>query len=119
MPHLETEYKETRIKLSQSQGNKLYFESLENKNIYRWQQVYARQVTELGAQEKVFHNDTFFFIFDKPIKYGFPKINSFGHEFPIYNFYATTDRGAVLQVNGEIKAPVFEIYFPPVEEKGK
>lgn len=34
-------------------------------------------------------------------------------------FYATTHRGAVLQVNGEIKAPLFEIYFPPAEEKVK
>jgi len=115
LKHKIGDYTETRIKFTQSQGNKYYYESPEIQNIYTWKQIFYRM--QDPENKVLFHSDTFFFIFDKPITYGWPKINSFGHNFPLYNFYLTTNRGALLSVNSEITAPIFEIYFPPLKKE--
>lgn len=123
-PRLEPAYVETFIKFERSKSTPTNFECSGGQlaNIYRWQQVYdRREETYLGPEAdkvvtRVTHNDYFFFIFEKETDYNWPIINSFGHEFPAQNFYATTKRGAILQVTGGVKVPMFEVRFPPVEK---
>ena len=111
-------YTETKVRFVQSKGHKSYYESPELSNIYNWQQL----VLGIGEYDKDnkpikgHYYSVFFFIFDKPINYGYPQINAFGHDFPMHNYYAKTNRGIVLAMDDEIKAPIFEVYFPPIEK---
>jgi hypothetical protein len=111
-PTIGPMHTETMIRLRQSSGNKFYFESETDRNIHSWRQTYVR-AEDHSKGEAMIHSDTFFLIFNRPIKYAWPTINSFGYKFPIYNFWMTSDRGVVLQINGEIETPVFEVCFPP------
>jgi hypothetical protein len=60
----------------------------------------------------VFAADVFVFVFEKAIPYSQPRIETFGRNFPHYNWVEQTHRVAILTVNGNIDMPFFEVYFP-------
>jgi hypothetical protein len=108
--------KETMIKLAINQSNKAQFDEVEKKNIYKFGQLAftgAIKVVKTGEINPYTKEHVFFIIFETNIDCGEAKVNSFGHEFPWFNFYAFGDRGGILHIHGEIKAPIFEIHFLP------
>lgn len=103
-------YTETRIRLERDPSAPTNFRERSKSNIYGWQQVYSL-IDQNGLT--ILRHDCFFFVFEKATSYDRPTIDSFGTPLPAHNWFAMTDRAAVVQFTSEIKAGSFEVYFPP------
>jgi hypothetical protein len=103
-----------RIKLDPS-GTKNYLEESQS-NIFSWRQtvVLIEGKKKDGSSNSILHNDTFSIIFERDIDYERPIIESFGHQVGSYNFWPMGKKGCVFQFFDGPKAPLMEIWFPPL-----
>jgi hypothetical protein len=121
MPIYQFQYTETRVKFVQSQIIKYNYDTLEDKNIDNAKIITStvEKVVDnnLATNKKdiLFQHNTLVIIFKQPIYYSSPKLNSFGYPFPSYDFVLMSKRAFIMEINGEIKAPMFELYFPALK----
>lgn len=115
----KTKYIETSLKVRRESLNQ-DFEHDSQKNIFSWKQ-HKVQIShkDTAGNSHTIITTSFFIVFDKPIKYGWPQLDTFEHDFPSYQWFGENERTIILCVEGEIKAPIFELIFPPPHKDEK